>query len=451
MNRKTIALCFVITAMSMLVALPAAAFTYENTCNGSGIRWEHNTPTFRLSRTDFPAGSQWAAAVEYAIGGWNVHAPGSYWYIHGAWSTNVAGVSGDGWNDLRIAAADQEWNYPSYAAVTLYQRTLCAFFPGAGSHYTEADILINPKETFDLSPKPVPSDYMRNGTLMLLHEFGHAGGLGHEDDVLATMNSGWPGPVGGPIGVQNDVHPLGDDVRGMRNAYGTQYTTRDVAASAVRLVSPGVSRTIPAPVPTDRNKVVTFDFTILNRGTTDETIPVYFYLSPTRTVDPATRFYLGSTTVSLQYARSVTGSVSLVIPSHAPTGMQYISYVADPNNGISEYYEVNNAVALVQPTQINANRAPNACFSATPTSGAAPLKVTVNAGCSSDADGTALSYLWNFGDGNYATGVTAVHYFMGGYHTITLTVTDPSGAKATTTRQITATCKPGSPACAEPE
>lgn len=450
MNRKTIALCFVITALSTLIALPAAAFTYLQTCNGSGIRWQHNTPTFRLSRTDFPVGSAWESAVEYARGAWNVHAPGSYWYIHGAWSTNVTGLSGDGYNDVRIASSGQ-WQWPGFAAITLHQRTMCVAFPTAGSHYTEADILISPSETFDLSPKPVPSDYMKNGTLLLLHEFGHAGGLGHEDDVLATMNSGWPGPVGGPIGVQNDVHPLGDDVRGMRNAYGTQYTTRDVAASAVRLVAPGVSRTIPAPAPTDRNRVVTFDFTILNRGTTDETIPVYFYLSPTRTVDPATRFYLGSTTVSLQYSRSVTGSATLAIPTNAPTGLQYISYVADPNNGISEYYEVNNAVALAQPTQINVNRAPTACFSATPTSGTAPLKVTVNAGCSSDADGTALSYFWDFGDGNTATGATAVNYFMHGYHTITLTVTDPAGASATTFRNVSAACKPDSPMCIEPE
>lgn len=449
MNRKMLALCFVVTAMSMLLTLPAAAFTYLQTCNGSGIRWKHNTPTFRFSRNDFPAGSDWARALEYASGAWNAHAPGSYWYIHSAYSTSVIGMSGDGYNDVRIASSGQ-WHWPGHAAVTLHQRTTCYAFPTAGSHYTEADILINPSETFDLSHKPLPSDYMKNATLLLLHEFGHAAGLGHEDDVLATMNSGWPGPVGGPIGAQNDVHPLGDDVRGMRNAYGTQYTTRDVAASAVRLVSPGTSRTIPAPKSTDRNKTVSFDFTILNRGTTDETIPVYFYLSPTRTVDPATRFYLGSTTVSLQYGRSVTGSVSLLIPAHAPTGTQYLSWVADPNNGISEYYEVNNAVALAEPTTVNVNRAPAACFSASPTSGNAPLLVNVNAGCSSDADATGLSYFWDFGDGNTATGVTASNYFMPGYWRITLTVTDPSGAKATAFRDISAACEPGSPLCEEP-
>jgi PKD repeat protein len=450
MNRKTIALCFVIAAMSML-ALPAAAFTYLESCNGSGVRWDANTPTFRFSRTDFPSGSQWEAAIEAARAGWNNHAPGSYWYMHSAYTTNVTGISGDGYNDVRIASAGQ-WQWPGYAAITLHQRTFCAFFPGAGSHYTEADILISPSEQFDLSTKPVPSDYMKSGALMLLHEFGHAGGLGHEDGVLATMNSGWPGPVGGPVGAKNDVQPLGDDVRGMRNAYGTLYTTRDVAGSAVRLVSPGVSRTIPAPASTDRSKALSFQFTILNRGTTDETIPVNFYLSPTRDVDPATRFLLGSTTVSLQYGRSTTGTATVVIPANAPTGYQYLSWVADPNNGISEYYEVNNAVALVQPTLINTNRVPTACFSATPTSGNAPLAVSVNASCTSDPDGTSgLTYAWDFGDGMTGSGPTATNIYMPGYYTITLTVTDPSGASATTFRNISVACKPGSPMCVQPE
>jgi hypothetical protein len=454
MNRQWIALCSLVVAMC--IALPASAFEYLRTCNGDGIVWKYNTPTFRFSRVNFPSGGDWEKVAEAARAAWNVHAPGSYWYIHNGYTTfALPGDSGDGWNDVLIATTEK-WDSlggPAYSAVTLHQRTFCSAFPTGGSHYTEADILINPNVAFDLATKPIPSDYMQNATLMLLHEFGHAGGLGHEDDVLATMNSGWPGPYGGPVGAKNDVQPLGDDVRGMRNAYGTQYTTRDVAGSAVRLVSPGVSRTIPAPASTDRNKALSFQFTILNRGTTDETIPVNFYLSPTRDVDPATRFLLGSTTVSLLYARSITGTATVVIPSNAPTGYQYLSWVADPNNGISEYYEVNNAVALVQPTLINANRVPTACFSATPTSGYAPLTVNVNAGCTSDPDGTSgLTYAWDFGDGMTASGPTASNVYLPGYYTITLTVTDPSGAIATTYRNISVSCKAGSAMCGvEPE
>ncbi len=46
------------------------------------------------------------------------------------------------------------------------------------------------------------------------------------------------------------------------------------------------------------------------------------------------------------------------------------------------------------------NRPPTAALTANPTSGAAPLAVTLNGGGSSDPDGQSLRYLWTFGDGS---------------------------------------------------
>lgn len=446
MNRKTFV--SLVAALSILSALPAFAYNFLESCNGSTIRWQYSNITFNLLRSEFPAGSAQENAAEVARGGWNVNSPGNKWIItYAYWNSGVPGISGDGQNDIRFSSG---WQYPGFAAVTQHKRTMCYFFPGAGSHYTEADILINPAEQFDYSAHPVPSDSMKSFASLLLHEHGHAMGLAHEDNVLATMNSGWPGPVGGPVGADNWVIPLGDDILGSRVLYGTTGMERDVAASAVRLVSPGVSRTIPAPASTNRNAPVSFQFTVLNRGTSDETIPVYFYLSPSRAVDPAQRFFVGSTTVSLQATRSTTGTVTLTIPTNAPTGYQYLSWVTDPSNGISEVNEANNSAALAQPTYVNANNTPNACFTASTTSGTAPLTVNVNAGCSYDPDGQSLSYAWDFGDGNYATGPTASNVYMPGDYVITLTVTDPNGASATATKAIRVACKPGSPMCEDP-
>ena len=53
-----------------------------------------------------------------------------------------------------------------------------------------------------------------------------------------------------------------------------------------------------------------------------------------------------------------------------------------------------------------ANQLPTAMFSATPTTGDAPLNVSFNGSTSSDPDGTIVSYAWNFGDGNTSTGTT---------------------------------------------
>lgn len=90
------------------------------------------------------------------------------------------------------------------------------------------------------------------------------------------------------------------------------------------------------------------------------------------------------------------------------------------------------------------NLAPTASFTASPTSGAAPLAVTVNAAASSDPDGTISSYYWNFDDNTPAgSGVSAIHnYTTAGNYTITLTVTDNGGLTATTSQVIAVSAGP---------
>ena len=85
------------------------------------------------------------------------------------------------------------------------------------------------------------------------------------------------------------------------------------------------------------------------------------------------------------------------------------------------------------------NQAPTANFVATPTSGGAPLTVTLVASAS-DADGTIESYEWVSSDGQTASGATATMTFdeVGG-HTITLTVTDDDGATTQTSQAVTVT------------
>ncbi|WP_075341628.1 cellulase family glycosylhydrolase [Tenacibaculum agarivorans] len=71
------------------------------------------------------------------------------------------------------------------------------------------------------------------------------------------------------------------------------------------------------------------------------------------------------------------------------------------------------------------NRAPIARLDATPTTGGTPLTVQFDASRSSDADGDALTYTWDLGDGNTATGVTVSNtYSQAGQYRVTLTVSD---------------------------
>lgn len=80
------------------------------------------------------------------------------------------------------------------------------------------------------------------------------------------------------------------------------------------------------------------------------------------------------------------------------------------------------------------NHAPTASF----TSNTANLTATFDASQSTDADGDALSYLWEFGDGQMATGVTVDHnYALEGSYEVTLTVEDEHAATDETRATIT--------------
>ena len=87
------------------------------------------------------------------------------------------------------------------------------------------------------------------------------------------------------------------------------------------------------------------------------------------------------------------------------------------------------------------NVAPEAVINA----GSAVLgsSVSFSASASSDANGDALSYAWDFGDGNTATGENVTHDFSNsGNVSVTLTVTDPYGATGTANATISIAGRP---------
>ncbi|MGX6744790.1 ThuA domain-containing protein [Streptomyces xantholiticus] len=88
----------------------------------------------------------------------------------------------------------------------------------------------------------------------------------------------------------------------------------------------------------------------------------------------------------------------------------------DENAGL---YRIENATG---------GRSPVAEASADKTSGQAPMRVTFSSAGTTDADGDALTYSWDFGDGATSTEANPVHeYTENGTYTATVTAKDPTG------------------------
>ena len=90
------------------------------------------------------------------------------------------------------------------------------------------------------------------------------------------------------------------------------------------------------------------------------------------------------------------------------------------------------------------NAAPTAVAAGSPASGSAPLGVSFSGGGSTDPDGDALSYLWQFGDGSAPSSLAnpSHTYTAAGTYTATLTVDDGKGNTDSDTVTITVGAAP---------
>lgn len=92
--------------------------------------------------------------------------------------------------------------------------------------------------------------------------------------------------------------------------------------------------------------------------------------------------------------------------------------------------DTNGSIALVRYGM--GNRAPLASATASPSAGLPPLAVQFDGRGSTDPDDDALSFQWNFGDGNTGSGAHTTHlYHALGTYTAQLTVSDGQAASTT--------------------
>ncbi len=118
------------------------------------------------------------------------------------------------------------------------------------------------------------------------------------------------------------------------------------------------------------------------------------------------------------------------VPNADYFGPDSFTYVA--NDG-----QADSNVATVSLT-VNAVNDPPVADPDGPYTGSVGVPVTFDGSASSDIDGTIVSYMWDFGDGNTGTGIAPSHtYGAAGLYTVSLTVTDDGGATDTATTTAT--------------
>lgn len=112
----------------------------------------------------------------------------------------------------------------------------------------------------------------------------------------------------------------------------------------------------------------------------------------------------------------------------------------DAGSGEADEIRMGASYACVAPDPtVMVNQPPVANFTMTPSSGNAPLAVTLDGSTSADPDGTIVSWSWNFGDGSPVTsGETVNHTFTAtGILQVQLTVTDNNGVSHALTLPVT--------------
>lgn len=434
--------CWITTAFTVIaatVALPAAAWEYR-ICRGQNVTWDGDTQTFEANQNDFPVGSAWRASLENAVDAWNVNAPATNFRFGLVYNTAADDDLGDGRNSI-VRTPD----IAGAAVMVARLRLSACIWPFWRRDITEVDIVAENSFPWNHATNPNPFVAGQSSAISFMHELGHAFGLLHENDVMATMNDTLPN--GGPISGANDAHPYSDDVAGNRAGYGTDGTANDLIVSTFRRTGAGNSARIIAPATVSRGNPTTFQFTVGNRGTANQTAQVRFYLSTNDTITTGDT-QVGSTTLTINSGVTSTLNASINVPLSVTPGNYFFGYIIDPTNTIGETDEGNNAVSMTTTTQVVATSPPNACLTVTPTFGVQPLTVSLNASCSSDPDGTITNYHWNMGDGGTRTGQTATYtYFTDGDYTITLTVTDNDNETDTAIEFVFVACDNGGFGC----
>ncbi|MFK7991116.1 MAG: FG-GAP-like repeat-containing protein [Sandaracinaceae bacterium] len=152
----------------------------------------------------------------------------------------------------------------------------------------------------------------------------------------------------------------------------------------------------------------------------------------------------GTNLTSMAYRLDGDAMVAWLAPPHelpADTVVNITARISDRAGNTTT--ETTRFFVNILPAIVASPALPTASFTASPTSGMAPLDIDFDASASDDSDGHVMRWEWYFGDGRTALGRQVQHRFeYGGTFDVRLVVRDNEGGVATTTQAITLTGPP---------
>lgn len=185
----------------------------------------------------------------------------------------------------------------------------------------------------------------------------------------------------------------------------------------------------PSATKVHLGKVVNFTVVVRNEGTATESFVVTLYYNNTLIETQNVTDLAPNTETTLEfswYTAGVEADVSYVIKAEA-------GVVTGETDTVDNNIYIDGAVKVLVP------EAPLATFTYSPIAPIVGDPVTFNASSSFDPDGTIANYAWDFGDGSLGNGMIVTHtYETAGSYNVTLTITDDSGLKDTSTSLLTA-------------
>ena len=158
------------------------------------------------------------------------------------------------------------------------------------------------------------------------------------------------------------------------------------------------------------------------------TAPLLVQLSSAGSTDPDGAI----TSYAWNFGNGVTSTSPSPAAVYNTAGTYTVTLTVTDNDGASAVKSV--TVVVNAP-----NLPPVPVIASSSVTGSAPLLVTVNGAGSSDPDGSIVSYVWTFGNGQTAFGPTAsTTYTSPGSYQITLTVVDNGGSQRFTNTTVVA-------------